>query len=64
MTNRAVPFRQADVTRALKGAKAAGMPVVRVEIDRDGKIVLLTAAVQDTLNPFDKWKAERDASQA
>jgi hypothetical protein len=34
-------FRQQDVTRALRAADAAGRPVRRVEIDRDGKIVLV-----------------------
>lgn len=34
-------FKQADVTRALRGADAAGRLVRRVEIDRDGKIVLV-----------------------
>jgi hypothetical protein len=36
-------FRQQDVTRAFRGAKAAGVRVARVEIDRDGKIVIVTA---------------------
>ncbi len=36
-------FRQADVTQAFRGAKAAGVRVARVEIDRDGKIVIVTA---------------------
>src|SRR5262245_60637272 len=30
MTKRAAPFRQADLQRALRGAKAAGLTVVRV----------------------------------
>jgi hypothetical protein len=33
-------FKQLDVTRALKAARAAGENVHKVEIDRDGKIVL------------------------
>lgn len=37
------PFKQIDVTRAAKGVAAAGLPVGRVEIDRDGKIVILIA---------------------
>jgi hypothetical protein len=36
-------FRQQDVTRAFRGAQAAGVRVARVEIDRDGKIVIVTA---------------------
>lgn len=39
--NRPTPFKQIDVTRATKGVVAAGLPVGRVEIDRDGKIVIL-----------------------
>jgi hypothetical protein len=35
-------FKQGDVTKALKGAVNAGMSVKRVEIDRDGKIVVIT----------------------
>ena len=35
-------FRQLDVTRALRGAAAAGIPVQRVEIDKEGKIVVIT----------------------
>lgn len=36
-------FRQRDVTQALKAATAAGVKVARCEIDRDGRIVLVTA---------------------
>jgi hypothetical protein len=35
-------FKQADVTKALKGTVNAGLPVQRVEIDRDGKIIVFT----------------------
>jgi hypothetical protein len=34
-------FRQGDVTRAIRAAGAAGREVHRVEIDRDGKIILV-----------------------
>jgi len=36
-------FRQQDVTRAFRAAQAAGVKVARVEIDGDGKIVIVTA---------------------
>ncbi|WP_298106488.1 hypothetical protein [Bradyrhizobium sp.] len=42
-------FRQADLTKALKGAVAAGINVDRIEIDRAGKIVVVAgAAGKDT----------------
>jgi len=43
MTRRAVAFRQADVSRAVKGAAAAGLAIARVEVNADGKIVIVTA---------------------
>lgn len=41
---RVTPFKQADVTRATKGVIAAGVAVGRVEIDRNGKIVVMASA--------------------
>jgi hypothetical protein len=35
-------FRQGDVTRAVRGVVAAGQAVARVEIDPNGKIVIVT----------------------
>lgn len=34
-------FRQTDLKRALKGARAAGMEIARVEINKDGVIVMV-----------------------
>lgn len=33
-------FRQRDLTRALRGAQAAGVELARVEIGRDGRIIM------------------------
>jgi hypothetical protein len=46
-------FRQADVTKAVKAVRAAGVDIVRVEVARDGRIVIVTeaqSAVQDDLD--------------
>lgn len=37
-------FRQRDVTAAVKAVVAAGCAVARVEVSKDGKIVIVTAA--------------------
>ena len=35
-------FKQSDVTKALKAAVKAGLAIERVEIDKSGKIVVVT----------------------
>jgi hypothetical protein len=40
-------FRQQDVTRAIKGATAAGVHIARVEIDKAGKIVVIITVAAD-----------------
>lgn len=60
MAKRAALFKQADLQRALRAAKAAGLPVARVEIDpATGKIVMMTdtEAGQQTQSPLDQWMA-------
>lgn len=53
-------FRQSDVTRALRAAKAAGLVVIGYMIEADGKIVVNTAnsAPSNPGAPLDKWMAE------
>jgi len=40
-------FRQGDVTKALKATVKAGIAVRRVEIDKKGKIVVVTGTASD-----------------
>lgn len=53
-------FRQRDVTAAIKGVEAAGLPVGRVEIDRAGKIIIITKLPVNpgTDNDLDLWIAK------
>jgi hypothetical protein len=37
-------FRQSDVTKAVRAVVAAGVGVARVEVDRNGKIVVIAGA--------------------
>jgi CTP:molybdopterin cytidylyltransferase MocA len=43
MARGACTFKQQDVTRALRATIAAGIKVQRVEIDKDGRIIVVTA---------------------
>ena len=69
MSPRPAKFRQVDLTRALKAAKAAGMEVSRYEIDVDGRIVIFnevghipTVAEKSVVpSDYELWKAKRNA---
>jgi hypothetical protein len=41
MSRRPQPFRQSDVTKALKAAAKAGITVSHFEIDKNGKIIVV-----------------------
>lgn len=41
----AARFKQADIKRAAAGMRAAGFEQIRVEIDPNGKIIILTEQV-------------------
>ncbi len=66
MPRSAITFRQQDVTRALRAAVAAGIEVQRVEIDKNGKIVLIfgDTEAREVCPPaaLDVWRANRGAS--
>lgn len=63
---RSVAFKQADVARVLKGAKAAGAKVQRIEIDRAGKIVAIFAGADDAggINEWDEVFRDAEAKRA
>jgi molybdopterin biosynthesis enzyme len=56
-------FRQQDVTRAIKAVVAAGVGIARVEIDRAGKIVIVTVGAEvreiSEPTPLDTWRVSR-----
>ena len=66
MTRARTPFRQADISRAVKGAAAAGLVIGRVEIDQDGKIVIVSeeSKAKEATTPLDAWKTRKNARTA
>jgi len=55
-------FRQQDVTRAVKAVTAAGVHIARIEIDKAGKIVIITADPtnrSDEMTEANEWDRVR-----
>jgi hypothetical protein len=55
-------FRQQDITRAVRAVAAAGVHIGRVEIDKSGKIVIVTGGAKAELSelaPLDAWRQLR-----
>jgi hypothetical protein len=43
-------FRQTDVTKAIRAAMQAGLPVARVEVSRDGRIIVIAGKPEQAQN--------------
>ena len=57
MPRGSLTFKQRDVTRAVKAAQAAGMDVACIEIDKEGKIIILTSRARTApISAYDAWK--------
>jgi hypothetical protein len=58
-------FKQRDLTRAIRAARAAGEDNARIEIDKDGKIVVILGKPQvpapELVSDVDKWLAGYNA---
>ena len=66
MSNRRARVTQADITRAVRGAQAAGLTVSRVEVDGE-KIIVLTspeAVLEQPKSATEQWREKRDARAA
>lgn len=65
MGRRAASFTQRDLTRAVKGTVASGLDVVRVDVQPDGTISVITkgqdAGGKSDLSALEKWKANKNA---
>ena len=58
-------FLQSDVRRAVQGAMDAGLVVARVEVDLQGKIVIVSeeGGPKEAVTLFEAWKAKKNACQ-
>jgi hypothetical protein len=62
MARGAWTFKPRDVTRAVKAVVAAGMQVRRVELDSQGRIVVVTEATPpEVKSALDMWRERRGA---
>jgi hypothetical protein len=69
MPRRPSTFRQTDLTRAIKGARNAGVEVARAEIAKDGKITIIIGEAGGVntdveLTPDDelkRWRRRKNA---
>jgi hypothetical protein len=51
-------FKQRDVARAIRAAARSGVPTQRVEIDREGRIIVILGTPQDRQEPGEnEWDA-------
>ena len=58
MPRRPCTFLQTDVKRAVKAVLAAGVEIARVEIEKDGRIILVTGnppEAQDANGERNEW---------
>ena len=58
-------FRQADVQRLIRAAKAEGVSVVGYEVRPDGAVRLLTGETEEPQrDELEEWRARRDQRKA
>ena len=52
--------RQRDVAAAVKGAVAAGVEVARIEVDKEGRIIIIAGKPTESakVNALDAWMAK------
>jgi hypothetical protein len=55
MTRAPATFRQQDVTRAIRAAIAAGVDIARIEVAKNGTIVIVTAIDREPKAEANEW---------
>jgi hypothetical protein len=58
-------FRPADLAKAVKAVRSAGVDIARVEVTKDGKIsIITTAEPAHESSSLDAWMAKHGSDQA
>jgi hypothetical protein len=55
MSRAPLTFRRRDIVAAVKAIETAGLPVARVEICKDGKIVVIIGSPATAPTPENEW---------
>jgi hypothetical protein len=56
MGRRVTAFRQTDVRRAVQAVRKAGIEIARVEIDKEGKIIIVSVTPNTSqMTELDGW---------
>lgn len=64
MARRPAAFTQADVVRAVKAGRAAGLDVAGFELSLENRTIRIVERSEKIAHsPFDQWKAKSDARQ-
>jgi hypothetical protein len=59
---RPAAFRQSDLTKAIKAAKAAGVEIDRFEIGQDGRITVVTCKPAAGATATNEWDTAFDGN--
>ena len=62
MSKGPLTFKETDLRRAIRTSQKAGLSIARVEIDRDGKIVVVVGEgkkSEDTATDLNRWLAKQ-----
>ena len=55
MARACAPFRQQDVVKVIRAAKMAGVDIRRIEIDPNGKIVIIVGDSEPDQREVNEW---------
>ncbi len=55
-------FKESDLTKAIRGARKAGLAVTRFEVDRNGRITIIIAGKAEAEPDANEWDIVTNAT--